>query len=235
MTFDINTFKAAGLKYGGARPSLFIVEFAPPSGFLGSGGGGTTGGVAAAATNPTVAAAAAGAAAIGSQVGGTTSQALSRLTCKAAALPEATVAEIEVGYFGRRIKVAGERAFQDWQVTIINDENWVMRAMLEAWSNGINRLEANIRDPMFDVEGYKSDCVVRQYSKTGVEIRAYRMLGAWPSQVAAIGLDWDQGNAIEYFACTWAYDYWLPDTELGTDGAASYLNSTRDRNQAPAS
>jgi len=231
MTFDINTFKASGLKYGGARPSLFVVEFSPPQGFLNNLGTGN-------ANNPnagTQAAATAGAAAIGQQVGGLTAQAKSRLTCKAAALPEATVAEIEVGYFGRRIKVAGERAFQDWQVTIINDENFLIRAMLEAWSNGINRLEANIRDPKFDVEGYKSDCNVRQFSKTGVEIRSYTMVGAWPSQVAAIGLDWDQGNAIEYFACTWAYDYWLPLLEDGRDGAPTYGSDTTNTNQAPQS
>jgi Straboviridae tail tube protein Gp19 len=215
MTFDINTFKQTGLKYGGARPSLFVVEFAPPSGLLA---------VSTTATTTTGT--------------GTTAQiqagTLSRLTCKAAALPEAVVAEIEVGYFGRRIKVAGERAFQDWQVTVINDENFLMRAVLEDWSNGINRLESNIRDPLFDVEGYKAVVNVRQYSKTGVEIRAYQMIGAWPSQVSAIGLDWDQGNAIEYFACTWAYDYWLPITELSTDGAPQYASSATNLNNAPA-
>ena len=215
MTFDINTFKQTGLKYGGARPSLFVVEFAPPAGFLSSAGA------------PTVTTGAAGTVGIS----GTT---LSRLTCKAAALPEAVVAEIEVGYFGRRIKVAGERAFQDWQVTVINDENFVIRALLESWSNGINRLEANIRDLAFDTEGYKADLVVRQFSKTGVEIRAYKMIGAWPSQVSAISLDWDQGNAIEYFACTWAYDYWLPETELGTDGATQYGSTATNVNAAPA-
>jgi hypothetical protein len=212
MTFDINTFKHSGLKYGGARPSLFVVEFAPPTGFFQNNPAGTVTTTAGVAT--------------------ISGQSLSRLTCKAAALPEAVVAEIEVGYFGRRIKVAGERAFQDWQVTVINDENFVMRAMLEAWSNGINRLEANIRDPLFDAEGYKADLVVRQFSKTGVEIRAYQMIGAWPSQVSAIGLDWDQGNAIEYFACTWAYDYWLPIVELGTDGAVQYASAATDTNSA---
>jgi T4-like virus tail tube protein gp19 len=215
LTFDINTFKHSGLKYGGARPSLFVVEFAPPAGFLSSAPAGTV------TTSQGIAS--------------TTQASTSRLSVKAASMPEATVAEIEVGYFGRRIKVAGERAFQDWQVTVINDENFVMRAMLEAWSNGINRLEANIRDPFFDVEGYKADMVVRQYSKTGVEIRAYTLIGAWPSQVAAIGLDWDQGNAIEYFACTIAYDYWLPLTELTTDGAVQYQSTASNVNAAPSS
>jgi hypothetical protein len=60
------------------------------------------------------------------------------------------------------------------------------------------------------------------------------MVGAWPSQVSAIGLDWDQGNAIEYFACTWAYDYWLPITELTTDGAPQYASSATNLNNAPA-
>ena len=69
-----------------------------------------------------------------------------RFMCKAASLPEAQVSSIEIGYFGRKIKVAGERAFQDWQITVINDEDFAIRSMLESWSNGINTLESNIRE-----------------------------------------------------------------------------------------
>jgi hypothetical protein len=96
-------------------------------------------------------------------------------------------------------------------------------------------MEANVRDPLFTNEAYKSDMVVRQYAKDGTEIRAYTMVGAWPTQVGAIALDWDQGNQIEYFSTVFAYDYWLPLTELTTDGAVQYLSSTTDTNNAPAS
>lgn len=156
--------------------------------------------------------------------GGLSSAALSRMTVKGAALPESTVSATEAGYFGRKIKLAGERSFQNWDVTVYNDENWVMRAMLEAWSNGINRMQANVRDPRFDIEGYKTDMVVRQYAKVGTEIRSYQMIGAWPAQVSGIKLDWDDGNKIETFDTIFAYDYWLPLTELGTDGAVSYAD-----------
>jgi hypothetical protein len=213
MAFDINTFKQQGLKYGGARPSLFLVEFAPPAGILSgtTGTGSTADGLVSVSSN-----------------------ALSRLTCKAASLPESTVAPIEVSYFGRRIKVAGDRSFQDWPVAVINDENFVMRAMLEAWSNAINRLRANIRDTLFDQEGYKADITVRQFSKTGQEIRSYSMEGAWPIQVGKIDLDWDQGNAIEYFQVTFAYDDWVPLTELNTDGAVQYASTIDNTNSAPS-
>jgi hypothetical protein len=210
MTFDINTFKAQGLKYGGTRPSLFVCEFSMPAGVLSSSG------------TPT-------------NVTNLSSAGLSRLSCKAASIPESAVTPIEVGYFGRKIKIAGERSFQDWQVTSINDENFVIRAMLEAWSNAINRMRANIRDPMFDLEGYKADINVRQYSKTGTEIRAYTMEGAWPSLVAGIPLDWDQGNAIEYFATTFSYDNWVPLTELNVDNAIQYGGTVDNTNDAPLS
>jgi hypothetical protein len=212
MTFDINTFKAHGLPYGGTRPSLFVIEFNMPQGVLSNAGATATSAIS----------------------GNILANALSRLTCKAGSLPESSVSVIEVGYFGRRIKVAGERTFQDWQVTIINEENFVMRAMLESWSNAINRLEANVRDPNFDDEGYKANITIRQFAKDGTEIRDYTLIGAWPSMISAIALDWDQGNAIEYFTVTWAYDYWLPALELTTDGAVQYASEATDTNSAPA-
>jgi hypothetical protein len=209
ITFNLNTFLQSGLPYGGARPSLFVIEFNYPVGVL------TNAPVATSATSGT-------------------GNAKSRLTCKAGSLPESSVSVIEVGYFGRRIKVSGERTFQDWLVTVINDEDFIMRAMLEAWSNAINRLESNVRDPTFDNEGYKADLIVRQFAKDGTEIRDYTIIGAWPSLVSAIGLDWDQGNAIEYFTVTWAYDYWLPSLELATGGALQYASAATNTNDAPA-
>ena len=41
---------------------------------------------------------------------------------RAAQIPASTVGTIEVGYFGRKIKIAGDRTFAEWTVTITNDE-----------------------------------------------------------------------------------------------------------------
>lgn len=209
MTFDINTFKQTGMKYGGARPSAFAIDFAPPAVLLTSSGTATT-------VTPT------------SSGGGVTVSAMSRVTCKAATIPEDAVSHIDVGYFGRKIKVSGVRSFANWEVTVYNDESFVVRAILEAWSNAINRLESNVMDPSFYIEAYKANMMVHQYSKTGTEIRAYSLVGAWPSVVSQIRLDWDDGNRIETFDVNIAYDYWLPELEGSIGGAPSYATSAAD-------
>jgi len=193
MIFDIETFKAAGLKQGGARPSLFQVQMNNVPG-----------------TNGVI----------------ENQQQISFLA-QAATLPESQVDPIEVPYFGRRIKVAGERVFRDWTISVLNDEDFIVRDLFERWSNLINTMETNVTlassaglavNPLL---GYKCDGVrVNQYSKggpaatdTGSEdaiIRSYQFFGMFPARVDDIRLDWSQGQAIETYNVVLSYDYWLP-------------------------
>ena len=134
--------------------------------------------------------------------------------CRAAELPESTVNSIDVPYFGRKIKVAGERTFSDWSVTVMNDEDFSVRAMFELWSNAINRMVNNTRAPGVAQEQYKSDFDIIQYSVDGTPIRGYSLVGAFPTAIAGIGLDWNSANNIEEFTVNFAYDYWVPIPEL---------------------
>ena len=138
-----------------------------------------------------------------------------RFTCRGASIPAATIQAIDVGYFGRKIKVQGDRTFSDWQVTVMNDEDFLVRSMFEKWSNALNRLESNVRDTNFsgDENSYKTDMNVLQYGKDGTLIRQYDIIGAFPTTVSEIQLDWDTTNQIETFTVTFAYDYWLPAEE----------------------
>jgi len=136
--------------------------------------------------------------------------------CMAAQIPPATVGVIEVPYFGRKAKVAGDRVFPDWTINVINDEDFPVRDIMEQWSNGINTLENNLR--LGDtIESYKttSDALVTQYSKSGVILRQYKLISCWPNNVEAINLDWDRTNAIETFAVTLSYDYWILNSTQG--------------------
>jgi hypothetical protein len=146
-----------------------------------------------------------------------------RFVCRAAELPESTISNIEIPYFGRKIKVAGERTFADWGVTIMNDEDFAVRAMLEAWSNAINRMVANVRNPNLAAEQYKTDIEVVQYGKAGDILRSYMLIGAFPTQLSGITLGWDSANAIEEFTCNFAYDYWVPVVEA-SDKKAGGVN-----------
>jgi hypothetical protein len=128
---------------------------------------------------------------------------------KAAQIPASTTGVIEVPYFGRKIKVAGDRTFAEWTVTIINDEDFLIRNAMEQWSNSINSHAGNIREfgsasPLL----YKSNAQITQFSKTGVPIREYTFNGMFPTEVSAIEMAWETTDAIEEFTVTFQYDFW---------------------------
>jgi hypothetical protein len=138
-----------------------------------------------------------------------------RFTCSGAQLPPATIGTISTSYFGRQIKFAGDRTFTDWTVTVQNDEDFLVRSMFEKWSNSMNRLEANVRDAGYANENaYKSQLSAIQYGKEGNAIRQYDVIGAFPSSIDGIGLNWESANQIETFTVSFTYDYWLPANEI---------------------
>ena len=123
---------------------------------------------------------------------------------QAAQIPASDLGIIPVYYFGRQMKLAGDRTFGEWTVNIINDEDFLIRNAMEEWSNKINRLERNIRD----INRYKSSASVTQYAKDGSKIRSYDFNGIFPSNIAPIELDWSTTDQIESFQVTFQYDYW---------------------------
>ena len=102
----------------------------------------------------------------------------------------------------------------------MNDEDWAVRSAFEAWQNGINELVGNVRSGGFTNEqpnalstaSYKQTVTITQYSKAGNEVAQYQLIGAYPTDLGAITLDWDNQNQIETFPVTLAYDYWIPVT-----------------------
>ena len=128
---------------------------------------------------------------------------------KASALPASTLGMIEVPYFGRKVKIAGDRTFEDWSVTVINDEDFLVRNAMEQWSASINSHQGNITSfgsasPL----QYKSTALITQFSKTGAPLREYTINGLYPTSVAAIEMAWETVDTIEDFQVTFAYDWW---------------------------
>ena len=94
---------------------------------------------------------------------------------QAASLPESAVGVVEVPYFGRKIKIAGDRTFGEWRITVQNDEDFKVRSGFEAWSGAINAMRNNVRSANFTFpEAYKQDMYVTQYSKDGAAIQIGR-------------------------------------------------------------
>lgn len=130
-------------------------------------------------------------------------------TCSAAQLPSSVIGVVEAPYFGRRVKLAGNRTFEPWTVTVLNDEDFQVRNAMEQWSNAINSHKANLRSVNISTPAqYRTTGLVTQFSKTGVPIRTYKMVNLWPSNIAAIDLNWETADAIETFTVEFQYDYW---------------------------
>jgi len=130
---------------------------------------------------------------------------------KAASLPASTLGTIELSYFGRKVKVAGDRTYAEWSITIINDEDMLIRKGLENWHSKVNHASSNLRS----MTNYKSDAQVHQMGKTGGIIRTYNFVGLWPSEIGAIELAWDTNDAVEEYTVTLQYDYWTVGTGAG--------------------
>ena len=128
---------------------------------------------------------------------------------KAAQIPASTIGTIEVPYFGRKIKIAGDRTFAEWTVTIVNDEDFLIRNSMEEWMQSINSHLGNVRkfgaaSPLL----YKQNAQVVQYSKTGLPVRQYTFNGMWPIEVSTIDLAWESTDAIEEFTVTFQYQHY---------------------------
>lgn len=132
---------------------------------------------------------------------------------KAAQLPGSTINQVPVFYFGRELKFAGNRSFADWTVTIINDEDFLIRNSMEKWMNSINSHGGNLRNAAAGASsGYSVDAEVFQYGKTGNELKKYKFVGMFPVDLAPIDLDWGSNDTIEEYAVTFAYQWWEADT-----------------------
>lgn len=133
---------------------------------------------------------------------------------EATSLPESTVGVIGQKYMGREIRLAGDRKFGDWSVTVVNDEDFTLRNAFEAWSSNINTMHGNLRtENTRRVLEYKADAIVSQFAKTGELLRRYRINGIFPAAVGSIQLSWGAVDQIEKFAVTFAYDYWVLEQE----------------------
>lgn len=145
-----------------------------------------------------------------------------KFMCVSASLPASTIQSIEIPYRGRMIKVAGERSFQNWNVTILNDGNFVIRRALERWSHAIlnHGSTAGLVSPGGS-NGYATNLEVKQlgraesYNAEEQTQRHYIFHNCYPINISEIALDFGDTNNIERFNVEFSVDYWTTkDNEI---------------------
>ena len=186
----IDDFKSR-LVQGGARPNLFEVEFNFPS-------------------------------AIGEQLSvSTVEEDLKfRMMIKGAQLPASNIAEVVVPFRGRQLKVAGDRRFDPWTITVMNDGDFNIRDAFEKWSNFI--IKVSDGSGTINPADYQAEWTVHQLGRGAGDLmtpgeqntnqlpvlRSYRMRGCWPSAISGIELSYDSADTIEEFQVTMQVQYW---------------------------
>jgi len=156
---------------------------------------------------------------------------LGNFTVRAANLPSAQMGIIEVPFRGRVLKIAGDRTFEPWTITIMNDSKFVLRNAFETWIEKIQAANENITQTTglgdeSDATGYFADMQVHQLSRsaeagaaTSDPVRSYKFTDVFPSNVSAIDLDFGSNDAVEEFTVELQVQYWQALTgESTADG-----------------
>ena len=149
-----------------------------------------------------------------------------RFLCKAASLPASTVTPVEIPFRGRILKVAGDRTFDVWSTTIINDENFIIRNAFETWMQGISK-HSNATGAT-DPGSYMTYALVHQLGRgadagpsstsasssvSGTQItplKTYTFFDIFPTEISAIDLSYENTDAIEEYTVTFQVQYWEP-------------------------
>ncbi len=128
-----------------------------------------------------------------------------RFLVKAANMPASNVAQIDVPFRGRTLKIAGDRSFDSWTVTVINDTDFAIRSAFEKWMNTINRVSDNTG--LTDPAAYQADAYVYQLDRDGSVLRTYHFYDVFPTQVTAIELSYD-ATGIQDFQVELQVQWW---------------------------
>ena len=158
-----------------------------------------------------------------------------KFLCKSTALPASNLGSIEIPFRGRTLKVAGDRTFDDWTVTIINDEDFRLRTAFERWSNVMSQLDdaTGVTNPT----SYMTDAFIQQLGR-GPEVgaatnnggnssilRSYKFFDVFPVTVGEIALSYDTTDALEEFDVTFRYQYYTVGSS-GDSGASTEVQIT---------
>ena len=129
-----------------------------------------------------------------------------RFLVKAAALPASTIANIDIPFRGRILKIAGDRTFETWTITVMNDVDFSIRSAFEKWMNTINKMSdgTGIANPAL----YQKDAIVKQLDRDGSLLRSYKFWDIFPTNISTIDLSYDTTDTIQEFTVEMQVHYW---------------------------
>tara|TARA_B100000965_G_scaffold282799_1_gene240691 strand:+ start:4091 stop:4678 length:588 start_codon:yes stop_codon:yes gene_type:complete len=146
----------------------------------------------------------------------------SRFLVKAAQLPASNITPIEVNFRGRILKIAGDRTFDTWTVTVINDVDFSIRSAVEKWMNFINKMEdaTGAQDPA----AYQPDAYVHQLDRDGSTLRTYKFHDVFPTNISAVDLSYETVDSVEEFTVEFQVQWWEALKGIGANAGGEAIN-----------
>ena len=144
-----------------------------------------------------------------------------RFLVKGANMPASNIAQIEVPFRGRVLKIAGDRTFDSWTVTVLNDTDFSIRSAFERWMNTINRVSDNTG--LVNPADYQADAYVYQLDRDGSTLRSYRFYDVFPTQVSPIELSYD-AQGIQEFTVELQVQWWEATKGSGANAGGEDIN-----------
>jgi len=141
-------------------------------------------------------------------VGGETSDLA--FLCTATGIPGQTIGSVAVDFRGRKLQLAGDRTFEDWTITVLNDTDFKLYRAFERWMNGINNMTDN--EGIANPADYQVDGFIDHLDRNGTTLKSYTYRGLFPVSLAGIALDYATNDTIEKFDVTFKIQYFETDT-----------------------
>jgi hypothetical protein len=129
----------------------------------------------------------------------------------ATSMPAYVTGFVDQFYFGRRVSFFGDREYQDWQIQVINDEDYKVRNALESWSN--RGVSTNWDSGYTELSGglpLYIDASITAFAKDGAIIKTIQLKNAFPIMLGPLEFNWQENNRIQTFDATFRFDYFIP-------------------------
>jgi len=126
---------------------------------------------------------------------------------RAAQIPGAYISAIGLNYFGRTIELPGERVYQPWQVTILDDTgSQKVYDNFKKWQHNIGNRD--LKTYVNIDEAFTCNFTVKQYKTDSDTVeKSFTLFNVWPIQVGPIELDMSKDNQLCQFTVTFAYSH----------------------------
>ena len=146
----------------------------------------------------------------------------SRFLVKSAALPASNITPIDINFRGRILKIAGDRTFDTWTITVINDTDFAIRSAFEKWMNVINKLSdaTGFNDPA----EYQEDAYVHQLDRDGSTLRTYKFFDIFPTNISQMDLSYETIDTVEEFTVELQVLYWESIKGVGANAGGESIS-----------